>query len=62
MNFTKVPIGFGMELAQDEKAMQRYSILAKEEKRAILKRAHNARSGTEMREIVASIAGNNLIR
>ena len=58
MDFTKVPIGFGMELAQDEKAMQRYSILAKEEKRAILKRAHNARSETEMREIVASIAGN----
>lgn len=57
MDFTKVPIGFGMELAQDEKAMQRYAILTKEEKHAILKRAHNARSEKEMREIVASIAG-----
>lgn len=58
MDFTKVPIGFGMELAQDEKAMQRYAIMAKEEKRALLKRAHSARSEKEMREIVMSIAGN----
>jgi len=57
MDFTKVPIGFGMELAQDEAAMQRYAILTQEEKRALLKRAHNARSEKEMREIVASIAG-----
>lgn len=56
MDFAKVPIGFGMELAQDEAAMQRYAILTKEEKRAILKRAHSARNEKEMREIVASIA------
>lgn len=56
MDFAKVPIGFGMELAQDEAAMQRYAILTKEEKRAILKRAHNARSEKEMREIVSGIA------
>ena len=59
MDFTKVPIGFGMELAQDEAAMQRYAILTQEEKRALLKRAHNARSEKEMREIVASIADNS---
>ena len=57
MDFTKVPIGFGMELAQDEKAMQRYAILTKEEKRALLKRAHSAKSETEMRQIVMSISG-----
>lgn len=56
MDFTKVPIGFGMELAQDEAAMQRYAVLLQEEKRAILKRAHNARSKKEMREIVASLS------
>lgn len=59
MDFTKVPIGFGMELAQDEKAMQRYAILAKEEKRALLKRARSARSKTEMRTLVSSIASDN---
>ena len=57
MDFTKVPIGFGMELAQDEAAMQRYAVLTQEEKRALLKRAHSARSEKEMREIVMSIAG-----
>ena len=57
MDFTKVPIGFGMELAQDEAAMQRYAVLTQEEKRALLKRAHSARSEAEMRQIVASIAG-----
>lgn len=57
MDFAKVPIGFGMELAQDEAAMQRYAVLTKEEKRAMLKRAHSARSETEMREIVAGITG-----
>ena len=57
MDFAKVPIGFGMELAQDEAAMQRYAVLTREEKRAILKRAHNARSEKEMREVVAGITG-----
>ena len=57
MDFTKIPVGFWMELAQNEMAMQRYAILTKEEKHALLKRAHSARSETEMRQIVASIAG-----
>lgn len=58
MDFTKIPIGFGMELAQDEAAMQRYAILTKEEKRALLKRAHTAGSEKEMRKIVTDIAKN----
>ena len=57
MNFSEIPIGFNMALAQNEAAMRRYSILTKEEKRALLKRAHNARSEKEMTEIVAGISG-----
>lgn len=57
MDFTGFPIGFGMELTRDELAMQRYSILTQEEKRAILKRARSAKSEKEMRGIVMSIAG-----
>ena len=57
MDFAKVPVGFGMELVRDELAMQRYAILTQEEKRAVLKRAHAARSEKEMQKIVASIAG-----
>lgn len=57
MDYATIPVGLGMELMKDEMAMQRYSILTQEEKRALLKRAHSARSEKEMREIVMSIAG-----
>lgn len=56
MDFTKVPIGFGMELAQNEAAMARYAGLSQQEKQAVLDRAHRARSEEEMRQIVSSIA------
>ena len=56
MDFAKVPIGFGMELAQNEAAMARYAGLRRQEKQAILDRAHQARSEEEMRQIVSGIA------
>lgn len=56
MDFTKVPIGFGMELAQNEAAMARYAGLSQQEKQAVLDRAHRARSEEEMRQIVSGIA------
>lgn len=56
MDFAKVPIGFGMELAQNEAAMARYAGLSRQEKQAILDRAHQARSEEEMRQIVSGIA------
>lgn len=56
MDFTKVPIGFGMELAQNEEAMARYAGLSQQQKQAILDQAHRARSEEEMRQIVSSIA------
>lgn len=56
MDFTKVPIGFGMELAQNEEAMARYAGLSQQQKQAVLNQAHRARSEEEMRQIVSSIA------
>ena len=56
MDFYKVPIGFGMALAQNEAAMQRYAQLNEEEKQSILDQAHNVRSEKEMYTLVASIA------
>lgn len=56
MDFTKVPIGFGMELAQNEAAMARYAGLSQQEKQAVLDRAHRARSEEEMRQIVSGIS------
>lgn len=57
MDFAKVPIGFGMALAQNEAAMARYAALNEEEKQTVLARAHNARSEEEMHRIVNSITG-----
>lgn len=56
MDFYKVPIGFGLALAGNEAAMQRYSQLSEFQKQDILNRAHNVRSEKEMYSLVASLA------
>ena len=57
MDFNKVPIGFGMALAQNFDAMAAYAAMTDDQKQAILNKAHNARSEKEMHQIVTSIAG-----
>ena len=61
MNFATVPIGFGMALAQNEKAVNAYAMMTKEQKNAILAKAHNARSQEEMHRIVLSIAAESIM-
>jgi 23S rRNA maturation mini-RNase III len=56
MDFYKVPMGFGMALSMNPFALNAYSALTEEEKVEILKRAHNAKSEQEMRQIVDGIA------
>ncbi len=56
MDFYKVPIGFGMALAQSEAAMLRYSRLSEAQKQDILSKAHNVRSEREMHDLVNSLA------
>ncbi len=56
MDFYKVPLGFGMALAQNFNAMNAYSALTEEQKQKIIARAHNARSEREMHDLVASLA------
>ena len=55
MDFYKVPIGFGMALSMNEPAMAAYANMTEEEKRAILNKAHHARSEAEMHKIVDGI-------
>lgn len=55
MDFYKVPIGFGMALAQNEKALAAYAALPQHRKQVFLDQAHNARSEAEMHRIVAQI-------
>ncbi len=56
MDFYKVPIGFGMALAQNTAAMNRYAHLSETQKQDILNRAHNVHSEKEMYALVASLA------
>ena len=56
MDFYKVPIGFGMALAQNTAAMNHYAHLTEEQKQDILDKAHNVRSEMEMYTLVASLA------
>ena len=56
MDFTEVPIGFGMALAQNTAAMNRYAHLTEQQKQDILTKAHNVRSEKEMYSLVASLA------
>lgn len=56
MDFYKVPIGFGMALAQNEAAMLRYARLTEQQKQNILNKAHHVRSEQEMYSLVASLA------
>ena len=56
MDFRQMPIGFAMALAQNAAAMAAYAELSREAQRAVLTRAHNARSEREMDAIVSGIA------
>lgn len=56
MDFGNVPVGFAMALAQNQAAMEKYALMAREEKQTVLDQAHDARSKREMQQIVASIA------
>ncbi len=60
MDFYKVPLGFGMALARNPLAMNVYSAMTEEQKQAVLNRAHNARSETEMHQIVDGLSGNRI--
>ena len=60
MDFYSVPIGFGMALAQNTAAMNRYAHLPESQKQAILNQAHNVRSEKEMYTLVANLANGQL--
>lgn len=60
MDFTTVPIGFGMALAQNEAAMVRYAHLTEPQKQDILNKAHNVKSEKEMYALVATLANGTM--
>ena len=57
MDYNELPIGCGMALAMNPPAFNAYSAMTEEEKRALIQKAHGARSQEEMHRIVESICG-----
>ena len=60
MDFYKVPIRFGLALAGNTAAMNRYAQLTEDQKQNILNKAHNVRSEKEMYSLVASLANGTI--
>ena len=60
MDFSKVPVGFGLAMAGNTAAMNRYAHLTEEQRQQILNKAHNVRSEKEMYAIVASLANGTM--
>lgn len=51
-----LPLGFGMALAQNEKAMEYFAALPKAKQQEILEHTHEVRSNREMHDFVANLA------
>ena len=60
MDFNNVPIGFGLALAANTAAMNRYAQLSQQQQQAILNKAHNVRSDKEMYALVASLSNGTM--
>jgi len=50
-----MPLGFGMALAQNTAALERFSALSEQQRRSIVEGARSVSSKQEMREYVKSI-------
>ncbi len=55
MDYSKLPVGFAMALAENEPAMQKYAVLPEETKKAVVEKARHAASQWEVAEIVSDI-------
>ena len=60
MDFYKVPIRFGLALAVNTAAMNRYARLSESQKQDILENAHHVHSEKEMYSLVAGLTNGTL--
>lgn len=54
-NGPEIPMGLGMALAQNDKAMERFTSLSPEERRKIIDHTHDIHSKQEMRQYVDNL-------
>lgn len=55
MNNSELPLGFGLALAQNTEAMEKFSNLSEAQKQEIINGTHAITSKSEMREYVSKI-------
>lgn len=51
----EIPVGFGMALAMNPPAMEKFSGLSEDKKRAIIDGTHNVNSKSEMQQYVRNL-------
>ncbi len=56
MDNQQLPIGFGLSLAMNQKAMERFSNMTEAEKEQAIARSRDAKSKREMDRIVSALA------
>ncbi len=56
VNGAGIPLGFGMALAQNEKAMEHFAHLSNAEKQNVIDGTHSIQSKSQMRAYVNSLA------
>lgn len=59
MSNIELPLGFGMALAQNETAMERFEQLSDDEKEKIIEKTHNVSSRIEMQSLVNDLLKNS---
>lgn len=55
MDIRRLPLGFGMALAQNEAAMSRFATMSEAEKQSVIQRTHQVRSRRDMQRLVDSL-------
>lgn len=55
MNNSELPLGFGLALAQNTEAMEKFATLSDSQKQEIINGTHAITSKSEMREYVSKI-------
>ena len=60
MDYSNMPVGFGLALSSNTAAMNRYAHLSQAQRQDVLIKAHNAKSEQDMYTLVADLANGTM--
>lgn len=61
MEHNAMPLGFGMALAMNQAAMERFAAMTPQQKETVLKRTKQVTSKNEMQRLVAELADGSAV-